>query len=148
MDAREKRGLQRKIMNRNTMREPAIPQTSIRLDSSSVNADELDPAHDRARHVEIRPGNVFVEPGVLEDYAEVDPSLGLNVFESILSALAGQRAACPVGVPEESVTISLLRREDAQAVELNLQINHVCRHGREFLYLRKFGERELALQRD
>ena len=59
-----------------------------------------------------------------------------------------QLAVHPSGGPSESTNVYLLRREDAQVVEVDLQIHRLRRRGRECLLLRKTHERSLEVQRD
>jgi hypothetical protein len=91
-----------------------------------------------ARRFAIRAGSVFIESGVLDDYAATDPALGYNVAGVILCALA--RRLPSGGLGEETLAVCLLRRDDALVVELHLQLQRTHRAGIECLVLRKSSE--------
>lgn len=82
---------------------------------------------------------LFLEGSVLNDYAELDPALGYNVAGTILSVLHNQ--VRQIGGLDEFVTVCLVRREDARAVELELALKHRKRFGRGCIMLRKSAER-------
>ena len=94
-----------------------------------------------ARHLGLRPGAVFIEAKILAAYSELDPALGQNVGGAILSVLGTHLATYPGGVPEEMITACLVRRTDAQAVEVDLCLQPI-RYLGERLILRQAGERQ------
>lgn len=119
-----------------------------RLHTSQAVSPRLVDVTRGARYHGIRPESVFLEPEILEDYAEPEPTLGRNAVGSILSALAAQLAVCPGGVPDECVTVSLCRCEDGQAVEVDLRIRRLRRDGLVRLVLGKTKERPAGSQTD
>jgi len=117
------------------------------LGAPSTAADPVDRSRG-ARRFGLRRGAVFLDREVLDGYSELDPALGLNVAGTILSVLSCQLAAHPSGGPSESTNVYLLRREDAQVVEVDLQIHRLRRRGRECLLLRKTREQSLEVHLD
>ena len=85
--------------------------------------------------------SVLMEKNILRQYSELDPTLGQNVVGAILTALAAQQAVYPGGVPDETITVGLIRREDNCEVELDLRVVRACRSGAETIFLRKAAER-------
>jgi hypothetical protein len=90
------------------------------------------------------PVPVSVSSRLLEDYAEIQPVLGLNVVGVVLSLVSYRWASllAVINTPE-TVTACLLRRRDGCVVELDLEILSVGLSGRRSLLLRITDERVL-----
>jgi hypothetical protein len=86
---------------------------------------------------------VIIEAEILEDFAEMDVALGQNLVGVVLAVLACHLEMNSGGTHRDQVTICTVRREDAVTVELDLQITHTRRQGRERIFLRKGEEREV-----
>lgn len=134
-------------MRKNTLTKPANLQSLPDLDACIQAPNRADLSRS-ARHLGIRPEAVFIESEVLDRYAELDTAIGLNAAGVVLSVLAAQLGVNPGGVASESVTVCLLRREDARPVEVDLQIHRLRRRGGECLLLRHARERTLEVQVD
>lgn len=91
----------------------------------------------------LRHQKVLVESSVLEDYAETDPSLGLNTAGVVLTVLGQHMALSPGGGRDESILVALHRREDGQQVEVELSLSRTRRQGQECLQLTLLGDREV-----
>jgi hypothetical protein len=89
------------------------------------------------------PETVFIDSSVLDEYAEIDPSLGRNLAGAVLDSLWRRMAISPC-VQLESITIAAARREDGEIVDLDLSIERLRLRGHECLVLEKAGEREIA----
>jgi hypothetical protein len=91
----------------------------------------------------IRGPKVLIESSILEDYAETDPSLGMNAAGMILTVLGQQMALNPGGGRDESIVVGLNRRDDGRNVELDLSLTRSRRQGQEYLHLTRLGDREV-----
>ena len=123
---------------------PTPPTLTLKCDTLSTPVHDVDLSRG-ARHLGLRPNVIRIESEVLDDYAELDNSIGQNTAGTILSVLGCELAVSPGGVARKTITVCLVRREDATVVELDLHVNRVCHHGNESLYLHKAGERVLDL---
>jgi hypothetical protein len=85
---------------------------------------------------------VLIESRILERYAEIEFSLGLNVAGVILWALACHLAGGKATGPQEILTVCLLRRGDVRLVEVDLQIGSTRFAQRTWLFLQLAAERE------
>jgi hypothetical protein len=86
---------------------------------------------------------VLMDAQILDDYGEIDVAAGRNLIGVILAVLACHLEMNPGGTHEDQVTVCAVRREDAATVELDLQITHRRRQGREQIFLQKGEEREV-----
>ena len=128
-----------------TLTKPALSQPLTHVTALAVTSHPLDLSRG-ARHYGIHPDALFVESDVLDDYAEVDVSLGENVVGAILAVLGCQREVRPLRVPDGMFSVCLLRRDDARLVEVGFHLDHVHHRGQDYLVLRKTVELELELE--
>jgi len=96
-----------------------------------------------AVEVGIRRQMVWLDAGVVEDYAEMDPTLGRNVGGVVLSVLARHLSTEPDGGNGNIVTVGLFRREDGKLVDVDLQITRGRHQGTSRLLLTKVDAREV-----
>lgn len=87
--------------------------------------------------------SVFLEARVLEEYAELDPTLGQNTAGVILAVL-GCHLAAGNGIGDDRLSVCLKRREDGQLVEVDLMLLRRRQAGGECLYLRRADVRLMA----
>ncbi len=95
-----------------------------------------------AVHFGIRHQRVLLASEVIEDYREIDGSLGYNAAGQILSVLARHIALAPGGGGDDTFSVLLQRREDAQAVKVQLAVVRSRRHGQACLVLHQLAEHE------
>jgi hypothetical protein len=129
-------------MNTTTLIDPSATAKAQRQASPSNNVDL---AHG-AQHFGIHPYEICIQADILEDYAEIDRSPGLNVVGAILAVLACRLAAQPVDSRNDMISAYLVRRDDGRLVELDLHLSLISRSGRESIVLSKADEREIELQ--
>ena len=86
---------------------------------------------------------LFVDPAIMDDYAEVDPALGQNVAGALLDALQSQSQEGLEG-RAQTITIALVRRDDGQLVELDIRAESIRLRDYECLVLDTAGEQDLA----
>lgn len=99
-----------------------------------------------ALHFGIRSEAVLIDQELVDQYKEVDVTLGQNLIGSILSVLSYHLAAVSSGVPHDHICISAVRREDALVVDVDLEIRRSRGSGGERLVLRKVAEHESEFQ--
>lgn len=92
----------------------------------------------------IRRAAVSVETRILNDYAEIDPALGMNTAGVILTVLVCHIAMAPGGSAEDRITVCLQRRNDEHLVEVDLAIRRSRAAGGERLLLQFETEREFS----
>jgi hypothetical protein len=85
---------------------------------------------------------VVVEPGLLENYAPADPTVGYNTAGVLLSLLSYRLAATRPGKQRELITVCLARRQDDRLVELDVEVLPARRKDGCCLYLRAIKEQE------
>jgi hypothetical protein len=95
----------------------------------------------QAFHYGVR-ANVLLDQRVLDDFCELDASLGDDTAGVILALLAFEAAAQATGDGRLSVC---LRRRDGQAVEVDLMVSPRQLPGGNCLYLQWTGTRDLAV---
>ena len=91
----------------------------------------------------IRNQKVMLATEVLDDYREIDCSLGYNTAGMILSVLARHIAAAPGGGRDDSFAVCLHRQEDHHDVEVHLTVSRSRRAGQECLIVYKLADREI-----
>jgi hypothetical protein len=84
---------------------------------------------------------VYLDPVVLEDYHEIDPTLGRNLVGCVLSVLAQHVTANPGGGGDEHLPVAVRRRDDGGEVELLLSLSRSRRSGQLAMVLTHAGER-------
>jgi hypothetical protein len=136
---------------------PVEPHTPIKPNFLTRNSTPLStrqpaaasiPAHytdlsPGARHFGIRPRAVFIESDILDSYTEKEVCLGRNVAGIILAALACHAAGVPDDVPDGSILVRLVRRDDGCLVRLVLHVRRLRRRGLDCVLLSKTGDREI-----
>lgn len=125
----------------------AMTRNSMPLSANQPAAAPI-PAHytdlsPGARHFGIRPRAVFIESDILDSYTENEVCLGRNVAGTILAALACHAAGALDDVPDGSILVRLVRRDDGCLVRRMLHVRRLRRHGIECLLLNKAGDREI-----
>jgi len=88
---------------------------------------------------------VWLHNEVLDAYGELDPAVGRNVVGAVLAALGSHVASGRSFGGTELVPVCLRRRQDGNAVEVELRVRRVRRGGRECLAVTAAEEREAAL---
>lgn len=99
-----------------------------------------------ARNFGIRSVTVLIDGEVIDSYREVDEKLGHNLIGVILSVLGCHLSMAPGGIPNERISISAVRREDAVLVDIDFQIRRSRSSGGERLVLSAVAERESDIQ--
>jgi hypothetical protein len=99
-----------------------------------------------ARDLGLQPHGVFLELEVLDDHGVVINSLGQNAAGTILAVLGCQLAMGPGGVPDETISVCLIRRDDGQMMDVDLSVKRIRQNGAECLFLRKTGERAINFE--
>jgi hypothetical protein len=86
---------------------------------------------------------VKLQNRVLEKYQEVDPALGYDTLETVLSILSYHESIGDL-LRDGRMTVCLARRDDGRVVEVDLGVQHDCGSEQDCYYLRFAGERELG----
>ena len=119
------------------------PQSGFTTCASRLIVPQTDLTRGAIQHG-LRNQKVLLATEVLEEYSEIDPSLGFNTAGQILSVLTRHIQLSPGGGREENLAVSLHRREDNREVEVCLTLARSRRQGQECLQLFKRGDREIA----
>lgn len=90
-----------------------------------------------ARFCGIQNPQVSIHTEILEDYSEIDSSLGQNLVGVILSVLTCHLELNPGGTRDDQITVCVIRRDDAAQVELHLSLQRSRRQGIEHILLVK-----------
>jgi hypothetical protein len=146
LDVEEKQPPQNQIqMKTSTILTSITRRSSTNAGTQTIASRQIDISRG-AGSFGVRAKAVFIESNVLDDYAEIDFGLGQNVVGNILSVLRCHLSAGFGGRAVDTITVSLLRRDDAQIVELDLEVNRARQGGVERLLLRKVTEREINFE--
>ena len=85
---------------------------------------------------------VLIEARILEDYGELDSTLGHNTAGLVLSVLSRHLATGSAGLANDMLTVCLVRRQDGAPVELDLSLCRTRAGGQECFTLRLADERK------
>jgi hypothetical protein len=129
----------------NTSSQQTTPQQSNRPATRHAATSYVDLSRG-ATEFGISGQTVRLDADVIEGYAELDSALGRNVGGVVLSVLSRHLAAQPGGFEGDIVTACLLRREDAEPVEVDLRLTRTRYQGTSRLVLTKVEERQTSLE--
>jgi len=116
----------------------APTQPSTRPQHSNLTTD----VSRGARQCDIK-AHVFIETEILDNYSELDPSLGQNTIGVVLAVLSCHLHMSRGGLGEDTITVCLLRRQDDRVVELDLGLHRRRHAAGECFELRRLAEREV-----
>lgn len=91
----------------------------------------------------LRNQKILIASDILDDYQEIDPSLGYNAAGIILSVLKRHLAVLPAVEQSDSFAACLRRRADGRKVELSLSVSRSRWRGEECLKLHRGEDREM-----
>ncbi len=119
--------------------------------ASTMNRIATASLHKRSKVTDISRGaclfgicpRVYLNLQLVDDYAELDPSLGQNVVGVVLSVLSHHLATRRAGLGDDAITVCLQRREDGQLVEVDLAVRRRRKQGRECLMVSRTTERTM-----
>jgi hypothetical protein len=88
---------------------------------------------------------VWVHHDVVDSYGELDPGVGRNVVGAVLAVLGSHLAGGGSFAESDVLPVCLRRREDGQALEVDLLVRRLRNSGRECLAITATGERSAEL---